>query len=267
MIEPRSQEETSPLSLPSRARWNLDQQDRPLRIELARTPHQVAAAWKLVYSMYREAELIDDNPYEIHTVSHALRPGTAVIVSYDGEDMVSTLTIMHDTGQGIPLDRVYKPRLDELRAQGRRLMEVGLFADRYQPALRSLAAIMEMMRYVFYSSCYALADIIVGCHPHHEPFYRRSFGFERIGPVSEHPLVRNRPVVLLRGDTQKNLHGDRVPPSLLEYASRPLSKRVFDERAQLHPRAIAGTPIEAFANRSLWNIMPAATCGETRIAC
>lgn len=237
-----------------RGRWSRQEGLRPLRIELARTPQQVAAAWRLVYAMYRQAELIDDNPYEIHTVAHALRPGTAVIVSYDGDDLVSTLTIMHESREGIPLDKVYRSELDGLRAQGRRLMEVGLFADRFQPALRSLTAIIEMMRYVFYSSCYSLADIIIGVNPHHQSFYERFFGFEQIGPVSMHPIVRNRPVVLLRGDTQRQFNGESVPPSLLEFASRPLPRRTFDERAPLHRDAIADTPIAGYISRASWNV-------------
>ena len=243
-------------------------QNSELQISVATTREEVAAAWNLVYRSYRQAELIDDNPYQIHTVPHALRPGTSVILGRIDGEIVSTLTIMHDGREGLPLDRVYQPRLDQLRKEGRRLMEVGLFADRRLSISRATAAFMEMMRFVFYSSCYSLADIMIGVHPSHAPFYERNFGFVIDGPVDVHPLVNCRPVVLLRGDTQAQLSANPVPQQLVDYVNRPLPRAAFEERARLHPENVAGTVIASFVDRlhEFWSNVHQPRVAEARIA-
>ena len=105
--------------------------------------------------------------------------------------------------------------------------------------------IFEMMRYVFYNSCYSLADIIIGVHPHHARFYKRAFGFEVFGPIKQHPYVRNRPVVLLRGDTKLQISG--IPdllPVLRDYMKHPVPKISFDNRPQLKNDIVAGTSFQ-----------------------
>lgn len=254
---------------PRRARRRvLAKQPADLQISIAATREEVAAAWNLVYNSYRQADLIADNPYHIHTVPHALRPGTSVILGRMDGEIVSTLTIMHDGGEGLPLDRVYRSRLDELRSEGRRLMEVGLFADRRLSIGRATAAFMEMMRFVFYNSCYSLADIMIGVHPSHAPFYQRNFGFQIDGPVDVHPLVNCRPVILLRGDTQAQLKANPIPQQLIDYVNRPLPRAAFDERARLHPQSVEGTVIASFVNRlsDCWSNIGQPRTVEARIA-
>ncbi|MEX2215240.1 MAG: hypothetical protein WD768_13995 [Phycisphaeraceae bacterium] len=226
-----------------------------LRIEIAQRPDQVAAAWELVYQAYRDAELIEDNPHRIHTVPQAIRPTTSVVVAYEGKKVVSTLTIMHDGPVGLPLDRVYQPHLDRMRQDGKRLMEVGLFADSQLPISRATVAFREMMRFVFYSSCWSLADIVIGVHPSHSKYYIRQFGFETAGPVSVHPIVRNRPVVLLHGETKRQLSLNPMPRSIAEYVDRPLPRSSFDRKLRLAPETIAGTAIGGFVDMlaELWN--------------
>ncbi len=234
-----------------------------LEIAVAHTREEVAAAWQLVYRSYREADLIEDNPFQIHTVPHALRTSTTVVLGRMGDELVSTLTMMHDSRNGgLPLDCVYKTRLDELRSEGRRLMEVGLFADRRLTIGRATAAFMEMMRFVFYNSCYHLADIIIGVHPSHAAFYQRNFGFVIDGHVDAHPTVNHRPVVLLRGDTQAQLTANPVPMQLKEYLNRPLPRAAFANQTPLNREGVAGSVLANFCRRAenMEQTIPAQPC-------
>ena len=214
-----------------------------LEVDFARKPEQINAAWRLVFDAYREADLIEDNPWGIHLVPHALRPSTSVIVASRGEQVLSTLTIMHDGSHGLALDAAYPRELDALRTAGHRLMEVGLFADRHLPIATATRAIVEMMRYVFYVSCYTLSDIVVGVHPRHAAFYQRNFGFQTFTTVSTHPTVRHNPVIGLLGETQRQLGSDRVPPSLVDYASRHIPRATIKERATIDAQAILGDTV------------------------
>ena len=222
-----------------------------LDISVAQTREEVATAWQLVYCSYRQADLIKDNPFQIHTVPHALRASTTVVLGRVENEIVSTLTMMHDSKNGgLPLDCVYKARLDELRSQGRRLMEVGLFADRRLTIGRATAAFMEMMRFVFYNSCYHLADIIIGVHPSHAAFYQRNFGFAIDGHVDVHPTVNLNPVVLLRGDTQAQLTANPVPMRLKDYLDRPLPRAAFANQTPLNREDVEGSVLANFCERA-----------------
>lgn len=209
-------------------------------VDFARRPDQINAAWRLVFEAYREAKLIDDNPWGIHLVPHALMPSTSVIIASRGEQVMSTLTIMHDSPHGLALDAAYPNELDSLRGQGHKLMEVGLFADRHLPIAVATKAIVEMMRYVFYISCYTLSDIVIGVHPRHAPFYLRNFGFRPFTEVATHPTVRHNAVVGLLGETQRQLGSQSVPPSLVDYASRHIPRSSIKNRAPVNAQAILG---------------------------
>lgn len=232
-----------------------------LDIAVAHTREEVATAWQLVYRSYRDADLIKDNPFQIHTVPHALRTSTTVVLGRLDKELVSTLTMMHDSKKGgLPLDCVYKTRLDELRSEGRKLMEVGLFADRRLHIGRATAAFMEMMRFVFYNSCYHLADIVIGVHPSHASFYQRNFGFAIDGHVDVHPTVNHRPVVLLRGDTQAQLTANPVPMQLKEYLNRPVPRAAFANQTPLNREDVAGSVLANFCEcaEDLEQVIPAA---------
>ena len=218
-----------------------DRAPEAFEVDFARRPDQISAAWRLVFEAYREAELIDDNPWGMHLVPHALRPSTSVVIASRGEQVISTLTIMHDSSHGLALDAAYPTELDALRQGGHKLMEVGLFADRHLPIAAATRAIVEMMRYVFYISCYSLADIVIGVHPRHAAFYERNFGFQPFTPVSTHPTVRHNAVVGLLGETQRQLSSQPVPPSLADYASRHIPRSAIKNRAAVDPQAILGS--------------------------
>jgi len=224
----------------------LDDGRGELSIGVAQRCTEVIDAWRLVYRSYRRTGIIDANEAELHTTPLAIDPRTSVILGNAGDELAATLSIMHDAGRGLPLDTVYARELGEMRQRGERLLEVGLFADRRARMARSVMAIFGMMRFVFYSARFTGSTILAGVHPHHAGFYVKSFGFEVVGEPSTYPVVKDQPIVLLRGDWEKQLRADPLPRGLVEYVNRPLPVDTFESRFQLTPASIAGTPIEQF---------------------
>jgi hypothetical protein len=147
----------------------------------------------------------------------------------------------------LPLDRVYHPELNELRQNGRRLMEVGLFADRRKQLARSAEALFQLMRFAFYHGLNEkVTDFVIGVHPRHARFYVRSFGFEAFGEPKVYPAVNDRPVQLLRGDLADRLARTPLHPALEYFVSNPIEQKVFSGRLLLRDSVLAGTPIEAY---------------------
>jgi hypothetical protein len=50
-------------------------------------------------------------------------PENITLVSYQGDEVMGTLSLGFDTGAGLLVDEIYKPEGDELRRAGRRVCE------------------------------------------------------------------------------------------------------------------------------------------------
>lgn len=198
---------------------------------VARTLRDVEEAWGLVYQAYRRDKLIDANRHEIHTTRQAVGPRTAVILASLGPVLTGTLSVYADGTEGLPLDSVYPAEIDALRQAGRRIVEVGLFADRREQMNRAADGLFELMRFTYYFAIEMKADDgIIGVHPRHAPFYMRLLGFDKIGPVRAYPTVCDRAVVLLRIPIRERVERDPRPKGLAYFLDHPLGPEAFAGR-------------------------------------
>ncbi len=208
---------------------------------------QVESAWRLVYERYSHMGLIDENPFGIHAAPTSVGQHACVIWGPEGPEVGYTMTLFRDNPTGLALDSVYARELDELRQQGRRLLEVGMLADRRRSAARSVGALFSMMRWAIYYGLHTdLTDIVIGVHPRHAQFYVRCYGFEQFAPPTSYPLVRNNPVVPLRLRLLEELAKDELPRGLVNARDNPLPARKFLHRFAFEPQQLRGSLIAGY---------------------
>ena len=213
----------------------------------ASTLEQVESAWGLVYQRYTQMGLIDENPFGMHAVPGAVGKHACVIWGPEGPDVGYTMTLFRDNPMGLALDSVYARELDELRGKGRRLLEVGMLADRRQSAARGIGALFSMMRWAVYYGLHTdLTDVVIGVHPRHAQFYVRCYGFEEFAVPTSYPLVRNNPVVPLRLRLLEGLAKDVLPRGLAEARDNPLPASAFSQRFAFEPEQLRGSLIAGF---------------------
>lgn len=213
----------------------------------ASTLEQVQSAWRLVYDRYTRMGLIDENPFGIHTVPGAVGQHACVIWGPEGPDVGYTMTLFRDNPMGLALDSVYACELDDLRSKGRRLLEVGMLADRRQSAARGIGALLSMMRWAIYYGLHTdLTDIVIGVHPRHAQFYVRCYGFEEFAAPTSYPLVRDNPVVPLRLRLREALANDVLPRGLAEARDHPIPASAFSRRFAFAPEQLRGSLIAGF---------------------
>lgn len=218
-----------------------------LRFRPAGGLSDVLAAWQLVYNSYRRIDLVPPNRYRIHTSTQAVGPQSAVISGQIGPLTVTTLTAIEDGPAGLPLDRVYHEELAHLRAQGRRMMEVGLFADRRENLTRHSEALLQLMRYVWHwGRQLDVSDFIIGVHPRHARFYSRAFGFEQFAEETTYEAVNDHPVVLLRGEPAVQLQRDRRPRGIQYFIENPIDLSLFERRYLFPDDEVAASLIGRF---------------------
>lgn len=208
---------------------------------------QVESAWHLVYERYSQMGLIEENPFGIHAVPTAVGRHACVIWGPEGPDVGYTMTLFHDNPMGLALDSVYAPYLDVLRGEGRRLLEVGMLADRRRSAARGIGALFSMMRWaVHYGLHTDVTDIVIGVHPRHAQFYIRCYGFEKFAPPTSYALVRDNPVILLRLRLREALAKDVLPRGLVDARDNPVPGSAFSQRFAFEPGQLRGSRIAGF---------------------
>lgn len=210
---------------------------------------QVESAWQLVYERYSQMGLIDENPFAIHVVPTGVGPHACVIWGPEGAEVGYTMTLFRDGPKGLALDSVYPRPLDELRRNGRHLLEVGMLADRRRCAGGGIKALFAMMRWAVHFGLHNdVTDIIVGVHPRHAQFYIRCYGFQQFAPPKSYPLVRNHPVVPLRLRLREGMTQDVLPRGLADARNNPLPASAFSHRFAFEPRQLYGSRIAGYLN-------------------
>lgn len=210
---------------------------------------QVESAWRLVYDRYSEMGLIEQNPFGVHAVPTAVGEHACVIWGPEGPEVGYTMTLFRDNPMGLALDSVYASHLDKLRRKGRRLLEVGMLADRRRSASRGVGALFSMMRWAIHFGLHTdVTDIVIGVHPRHAQFYERCYGFEQLASPTTYPLVRNNPVVLLRLRLLEQLSQDVLPRGLADARDNPIPGSAFSGRFGFEPDQLRGSRIAGYLN-------------------
>jgi len=159
------------------------------RVRLAESRDELLAASRLMYAGYRETQLATEHPSGIRYSSFWLLPTTHVLVGEDREALSATLSLMLDGVLGVPMQRVLPEVVAGLRAQGRRVAEVGSLA--VAPGRRRTG-----MAFLLYKAAYLLArdggvdDLLIAVQPDAADLYRALLCFEPLGPpVANYPGV------------------------------------------------------------------------------
>ncbi len=147
-------------------------------------------------------------------------PAEITLLSYLNEQVVGTLTVGLDVGQGLYADELYKAEIDRLRAEGRKLAEFTKLAVDTKRANKQVLAALFHIAYIHLRRLWRYTDMVIEVNPDHVDFYKRMLGFVDLGPQRHCPRV-NAPAVLLW------LEADKVDGWIEAYGGRPeLAKQV-----------------------------------------
>ena len=168
---------------------------------VASTLDEVFDAWNLVYRQYLKAEFILPNQVSVFTFPEYLSNNSAVVYGENNKGgVVCTASAVLDSSQGLPLDGYYKKELDELRAEGRKLIEIGLLAD-----ARGAANVNEIMDLISAISRFGgftgHHDYVIGVNPKRMNLFGKMFGVKLYGQAKDYDALKAAPVVLMHVKT------------------------------------------------------------------
>lgn len=207
--------------------------DRPIRAKIAAEVDEFEQAFRLLAVRYqaRGYEEPGRGRYRF-TPYHAL-PETTTFVAKRGDRVVATLSLVPDTDLlGLPIERIYPAEVEALRRRGRRLGEVTSLAVGNLSLGDFRQAFLALKRLMFQHHVRQGGDgWVIGVHPRHRAYYRRSLGFAPLGPRRSYPDVRDHPaeafyvdVERMRGQAPRMYHsifGVELPEAELAGSGRP----------------------------------------------
>lgn len=177
----------------------LDGLDRP-SIKLAETLSEFEQAFKIVHDAYLKSGYLKEPHSSGMAYSHfSLLPTTSVFIFKTYQTVITTMSFYKDTPTfSLPMDAVYKPELDELRAQGLRIAEVGALATPAQRRWSNLVIYLSKALFS-YASMINLDKVCIMVNPKHVRFYKEIFLFEELAGERMYASV-GAPAVALYAD-------------------------------------------------------------------
>ncbi len=156
------------------------------KVRIARTLEEYEDAFALVHVAYAYIgiENVARERYRI-TSQHVL-PEATVLVVYEGNQLVGTMTVTLDSPAGLPLEGDYPDEVAALRSHERRLVEFGSLAVVKRCYHTGVATLLSMAAVYWSINVLKATDCVIGVHPKAEPFYRALYTFSTVGPAIRH---------------------------------------------------------------------------------
>jgi len=173
-----------------------------MNFKVASSLDEIIESWRLVYHQYVAASLIDVNPFSIFTFPEYISRNVAVILGKENDHSKCTISAVLDSRRGLPLDAYFRSELDQLRGEGKKLIEIGLLACSREGSanpFQTIKLLSSVARFGVYSHYH---DYVIGVHPRRAEFFKRVFGFHPIGENKVYHRLRKADVVLLYADGQ-----------------------------------------------------------------
>lgn len=166
---------------------------------------ELEKAFNLVYQAYSKKGFVpDQKPHNMLFSIYSLLPGTVHVMVRSSRCILSNLTAIPSSKVfGLPMDAVFKPELDGLRAEGRTLVELSALATREEYRFRDIF-LYQIQALYWYFIYHGVDDICITVNPRHKGYYMQMFPFLELGPVRYYPRV-NAPAVGLRGNVSDAL--------------------------------------------------------------
>jgi N-acyl amino acid synthase FeeM len=155
------------------------------------------AADRLIAERYAWRGYVDQSGTS--EISTGTRLSCFTLLALRNDNAVGTLTLGIDGSSGLAVDDANQEVVDGLRRIGRHVVELRKFAVLDDGQSKTILANLFLAAYKIGRLLHRATDVLIEINPRHEAYYRRIFGFARIGREWVCPRV-NAPAVLMHLD-------------------------------------------------------------------
>lgn len=170
-------------------------------IRVARTLEDYTNAFHLVHAVYGMVGLEDTRPNGMRVLPQHILPESTVLVAYEGDQIVASMTIIEDSPAGLPIDKQFGDKTRELRRSGARLVEFASLAVA-RPYWRSgVTQLLAMAAYQFAYNQLNATHTVITTRPPGVPYYRAMFNFSLLSPARKHSELHTECYALVQDMT------------------------------------------------------------------
>ena len=164
-------------------------EEQRFNIRVAGTENCITSASMLVQKMYAT------RGYPANPVKGGRMKFTLIASQFD--QVVGTVTLELDAGDGLAADQIYQENIDQLRGEGRLVCELTKLAIDHRACSKYIFGGLLHMAFIYANRIYQYTDVVMEVVPHHTNYYVKMLDCEIIGVEKLNPRV-NFPVSLLR---------------------------------------------------------------------
>lgn len=168
---------------------NIAAEQQKFKIRLATSDDRAKSASLLIQKMYSW------RGYDATGVHRD--PNRITLLAFDQDVIIGTLTLGLDSPVGLLVDDLYKPEVDALRADGRKVCELTKLAVDESVRSKHVLAALFHIAYIYGRNIHNGTDFVIEINPRHVLFYNKMLGFKLYGPERHCERV-SAPAMLLR---------------------------------------------------------------------
>ena len=169
---------------------------KDITVQVASTVGDLEAAAAILHDAYVERGYIPAHPSGVRVTPHMLLPSTTTFVAKQGDRVIATMSLILDGPLGLPMEYSYGEEVDALRAQGRRLAEVGSLCVATGYRRRGITVLLNKLMWRCADELLKVDDLLIAVRRGAEDIYRGVLAFHRIGPARVYPGLDKLAIVI-----------------------------------------------------------------------
>lgn len=164
-----------------------------IEVAIANTEEEINKAYHLVYKAYLKLGFINCSEEEFRAKKYRGASDTKVFIGLMNNKLLMSISAYYDKDQGLPADKVFPSEVQKLRAQGKRLVEVGALTSIHPNNRASIQFIREIINYHVVNNYDISLSLI---HPDHARIYKHIYKMETLTDAVPYDEVNGSPAVL-----------------------------------------------------------------------
>ena len=169
-----------------------DDEVRGLTVKVATTVDEHEQACRLMHAAYTQHGYIQPHASGVWVTPHGLLPSTFVFVAKRGPEVVGTMSLIVDSELGLPMDKAYAAELAPLRAERRRIAEVGALCVAPGHRRRGIALLLNKIMARCAMERLDVQDLVISVLREAACLYETTLRFVQIGGVKTYPGLSKR---------------------------------------------------------------------------
>ena len=168
-------------------------------VRVANSMEEREAVFKLAYQVYLDKGYVHENANQWLINSYDTAQDTVILIVLDTQkNIAGSLTMVFDSREKLPADKIYHEELNQLRHSRKRLTEISrlVISPDYRNSKEILILLFNYMA-IYASQIKKIDNVIIEVNPRHKEYYKSILCFEEVGSEKPCPQVKDAPAILL----------------------------------------------------------------------